>query len=112
MNLIFIITDSSFGNGGELLTISDVETQDENIIYKCSLATPERPGIDLHLRVHPPYWSQTTSKARLQIQNLPSTRTSHNGSATFGVTEKISIFTIVAHLLLAYTLRFALPFRH
>lgn len=101
-----------FTDDGQLLEITHVKAEDENIIYKCGLATTKAPSILINLVVHPPNWTTAAPIQQLQsqeIENLASTGTSDTGSLGATLTENIYLLKMVVFGFLALKLQFVLP---
>ena len=93
-----------------MLEIIHVTAEDENIIYRCVLATPKQPSISINLMVHPSNWQEATTTPHHQpqsqdIQKLASTGTSDTGSSGNAIVENISPLKMVFLGLIALKLQ-------
>ena len=104
-----------FTEEGELLTITNVNQNDENTVYRCALATPGSPSITLTLRVHPEGWlpeiTTTTPLHQPQsqtFQNLIKSSSGARSSKKYQI-EKISFFHTIMLILIISNLSFVFP---
>ena len=109
--ILYLIYHFRFKDEGQILTLSHVTKDDENIVYKCELAVPPpAPSVFLELKVHPSDWKGTTTIKtpvhQPQSQNLPTTETPKDTASGM---EKSSFLALVVLALLSYTFYLGIP---